>query len=57
VGTAIILVGVYFVIYDIVSVWVPIYLAFLPLTDFWMITLLILGVAVLFDSEYSGVRN
>jgi hypothetical protein len=57
VGTAIILVGVYFVIYDIVSVWVPIYLAFLPLTDFWMITLLILGIAVLFDSEYSGVRN
>jgi hypothetical protein len=53
VGTAIILVGVYFVIYDLVSVWVPIYRAFLPLTDFWMITLPILGIAVLWDSKYS----
>ena len=54
VGTAIVLVGVYFVIYAFVSVWVPIYLAFLPLTDFWMITLPILGIALLFDSGYSA---
>jgi hypothetical protein len=45
-GTALILVGVYFVIYVLVSVWVPIYLAFLTLTDFWIVTLPILGSAV-----------
>jgi hypothetical protein len=49
----IILVGVYFVIYDLVSVWDPIYRAYLPLTDFWMITLLVLGVAVLVDFRSS----
>jgi hypothetical protein len=46
VGLALILVGAYFAIYVGVSVWVPIYLAFLPLTDFWMVTLLILGISV-----------
>jgi hypothetical protein len=46
VGAAICLVGVYFVIYDVVSVWVPVYRDFLPLTDFWMVTLPILGVAL-----------
>lgn len=50
-GTAITLVGVYFMIYDLVSVWDPIYRAFLPLTDFWMVTLLILGIAILVDSR------
>ncbi len=45
-GIAIILVGSYFVIYDLVSVWSPIYRDFLPLTDFWMITLPILGTAI-----------
>jgi hypothetical protein len=48
---AISLIGVYFVIYDLVSVWDPIYRAYLSLTDFWMIILLVLGVAVLFDSR------
>lgn len=47
VGTSIILVGAYFVIYDLVSFWAPIYRSFLPLTDFWMITLLVLGFAIL----------
>jgi hypothetical protein len=50
-GTAIILVGAYFVIYALVSVWIPIYLAFLPLTEFWMITLPIIGTAILTNSE------
>jgi hypothetical protein len=50
-GTALILVGVYFVIYALVSVWVPIYLAFLPLTEFWMIVTPILGIVVLLDAE------
>ncbi len=45
-GIAIILVGSYFVIYDLVSIWSPIYRDFLPLTDFWMITLPILGIAI-----------
>jgi LPXTG-motif cell wall-anchored protein len=49
VGTAIILVGFYFVAYDLVSVWVPVYRSFIPLTDFWMITLRILGAAYCFD--------
>jgi hypothetical protein len=53
-GTAIILVGVYFVIYDLVSVWDSIYRAFLPLTDFWIITLPILGIAVLLNSRSSA---
>lgn len=51
IGTAITLTGVYLVVYALVSVWIPIYLAFLPLTDFWMITLPILGIAVLLDSK------
>jgi hypothetical protein len=45
------LVGIYFVVYDLVSVWDPIYRAFLPLTDFWMISLLLVGVAVLADAR------
>jgi hypothetical protein len=53
-GTAIILVGSYFLIYDLVSVWDPIYHAFLPLTDFWMISLLVLGFSVLLDSNPRG---
>ena len=47
VGIALILFGSYFIIYDLVSIWVPIYKSFLYLTDFWMIVLPILGIAVL----------
>ncbi len=50
-ATAIALIGIYFVIYDLISVWDPVYRAYLPLTDFWMIPLLVLGVAVLVDSR------
>ena len=49
VGTALILIGVYFAIYALVSVWVPIYFAFLTLTDFWIVTLPILGITILFN--------
>jgi len=49
VGVALILIGSYFFIYDIVSLWVPIYREFLILTDFWMITLTFLGIAVLLN--------
>ncbi|HII86014.1 TPA: hypothetical protein HA273_05535 [Candidatus Bathyarchaeota archaeon] len=51
VTTALLLVGAYFAIYALVSVWIPIYLSFIPLTDFWLITLLILGIALLRDSS------
>lgn len=50
-GAAVVFVGVFFLIYDFVSIWDGIYRAFLPLTDFWMVTLLIVGVAVLVDSR------
>ena len=46
VGLALVLFGSYFVIYDLISIWVPVYRSFLYLTDFWMIVLPILGVAV-----------
>ena len=51
IGITAILVGGYFLVYDLVSVWDPTYRAFLPLTDFWMITLLIIGVTILIDSR------
>lgn len=51
VGVVLILVGVYFVIYDLVSVWQPIYRAFLPLTDFWMVSLIILGIVFLLKRD------
>ncbi len=53
-GIAVILVGGYFLIYDFVSVWNPIYRAFLPLTDFWMMSLLVVGLAVLLDSSHAA---
>ena len=52
VGSAIILFGVYFVVYDLVSIWQTTYRAFLPLTDFWMVSLPILGIALLLESDY-----
>ncbi len=51
IGISIISMGGYFLIYDLVSVWDPIYRAFLPLTDFWMISLLVLGFAILVESR------
>lgn len=42
-----ILVGVFFVIYSTVALFVPIYASFWYLTDFWMLTLPVLGIAVL----------
>jgi hypothetical protein len=54
VGAAAILVGGYFLIFDLVSVWDPIYRAFLSLTDFWMIGLLVLGVVILVDLRHTS---
>jgi len=47
VGTALILVGVFFIIFSIVAIFVPIYASFWYLTDFWILTLPILGMGVL----------
>ena len=46
IGAALVLIGVHFVIYLIVSVWVPVYSSFLGLTEFWMASLLIPGFGV-----------
>lgn len=46
---ALICVAVYFLIYLLVSVWLPLYFSFLPLTEFWLVSLLVLAVAVLHD--------
>jgi hypothetical protein len=54
VGTALILVSCYFLVYDVVSIWDSIYRVFLPLTDFWMITLMVVGLAVLLDLNVKG---
>jgi hypothetical protein len=48
---SIISIGGYFLIYIFISVWDPIYRVFLPLTDFWMIILLVLGFALLVESR------
>ena len=47
VGIALILFGGYFIIYDLVSIWVPVYASFLYVTDVWMISLPIMGAAIL----------
>jgi hypothetical protein len=44
-------VSTYFVVYLLVSIWVPLYFSFLPLIEFWMASLLILAVALLLDSR------
>ena len=50
-GAAIVLVGVFFLIYDFVSVWDTVYRGFLTLTDFWVVTLLFVGAGLLVDSR------
>ncbi len=50
-GVALILAGGYSLVYLLIAVWVPLYLAFLPLTEFWMVSWLVLGAAVLMDSH------
>lgn len=47
VGTALIVFGSYFIIYDLVAIWEPVYSWFFYITDVWMITIPILGVAIL----------
>ena len=46
-GIGLILFGSYFIIYNLVSILVPVYKYFLYLTDFWMAVLPILGIALI----------
>jgi len=50
-GLALMVAGLYVLIYLLVSVFVPVYFSFLPLVEFWLVSLLVLGVSVLFYSE------
>jgi hypothetical protein len=50
-GVALIFAGSYFLVYGLISIYVPLYFAFLPLTEFWMVSLLVLGAAVMLYSK------
>jgi hypothetical protein len=47
VGTGIVLLGMFFVVFSVVAVFVPVYASFWYLTDTWMLSLPVLGAAVL----------
>jgi hypothetical protein len=51
IGAGLTMIGIHFVIYFIVMVWVPIYLSFLGLTEFWMVSLLIPGLVALIKTK------
>lgn len=53
IGVTLALIGFYFVIYALVSLWVPVYGSFLVLTEFWLIVLPILGMTIL--REHAGL--
>jgi hypothetical protein len=44
---ALICVGGFFIVYSLVAVFVPVYASFWYLTDFWMLTVPVLGVAIM----------
>jgi hypothetical protein len=44
-GAALVLVGAFFLIFTVTAIFVPVYASFWYLTDFWMLTLPILGIA------------
>ena len=47
VGAVLVLVGVFFVFYTAVAFFVPVYASFWYLTDFWMLSLPVLGIVLL----------
>ncbi len=51
IGATLILVGSHFAIYLIVMFWVPVYLSFVGLTEFWMVSLLIPGLVALLKKK------
>jgi hypothetical protein len=50
-GVGLALIGLYFVIYLILSTLNPTILAFLPLTELWAISMLMLGVGFLINKK------
>jgi len=54
---AVVLAGAYFVIYDVISIYSPIFGAYLLLNDAWMITLLVLGIALFHDKRNQSISN
>jgi hypothetical protein len=48
IGASLTTIGIHFVIYYIISNFVPIYSIYLYLTEFWMVSLLIPGLIVFF---------
>ena len=46
---AVMFAGTYFVIYDFISIFSPNYSAYLLLTDVWMVTFLVLGIALFYE--------
>jgi hypothetical protein len=46
-GAVLVLVGVFFIIYTVVAFFVPVYASFWYLTDFWMLSLPVLGIELL----------
>ena len=51
IGAALVFIGVHFAIYLIISIWVPVYLSFLHLTEVWLVSLLIPGFVVLLNAK------
>jgi hypothetical protein len=51
-GTSLSMIGIHFVIYFIISIWVPIYSSYLYLTEFWMVSVIILGLNVLLKARH-----
>ena len=50
-AVGLILVGAFFIIFSVVALFVPIYASFWYLTDFWMLTLPVLGGALLINQK------
>jgi hypothetical protein len=48
---AVMFAGTYYVIYDFTSIFSPNYSAYLLLTDVWMVTFLVLGIALFYDNR------
>ena len=51
IGASLSIVGIHFVIYFMVSIWVPIYSSYLYLTEFWMFSLLIPGFILVLNLD------
>lgn len=57
VSFAVVLAGVFFVIYDVISIFSPIFGAYLLLTDAWLITLVVLGIALFYDNGNQTISD